>query len=109
MEDVLTALRYPRPCDCCLHYMPDGGDPETGEPTGQCVAFPDGIPAAVRYGRYDHRNPLPGDHGIQWTADERVDFEAMLAEYEKHATREPPPTAPVEEPGIVASGRWRKP
>lgn len=32
----------------------------------RCVAFPDGIPAAIRTGRRDHRKPFRGDRGIRY-------------------------------------------
>jgi hypothetical protein len=32
----------------------------------QCEAFPDLIPAEIHTGRFDHREPFPGDHGIRY-------------------------------------------
>lgn len=31
---------------------------------GSCAAFPEGIPAELRFGRVSHTSPYPGDHGV---------------------------------------------
>jgi hypothetical protein len=59
-----TAEKKPLPtggiCDRCRHL-------DRNAPVGmRCAAFPYGIPFAVRVGVFDHRNPHPGDHGIQF-------------------------------------------
>lgn len=41
----------------------------TGWPS--CEAFPDAIPNPIRLGEFDHRNPYPGDGGIQYEPKER--------------------------------------
>lgn len=44
-------------CDLCEHVHKDGQS---------CEAFPDGIPAEILNGDYDHSNSYPGDNGIQF-------------------------------------------
>lgn len=49
-------------CPACKHFI--GGDKPQDTPT--CTAFPDGIPIIILSGQHDHREPYPGDHGIQF-------------------------------------------
>jgi hypothetical protein len=50
------------PCAFCRHFL------ETREGRARCAAFPEGegIPDVILHGQYDHRQPYPGDHGIQF-------------------------------------------
>ena len=43
-------------CQSCKNYWA----------LGACEAFPDGIPAEIWNGDNDHRQPYPGDNGIQY-------------------------------------------
>jgi hypothetical protein len=43
-------------CPPCKHYRIEI----------RCAAFPDGIPEVIVTGRFDHREPFPGDNGIRW-------------------------------------------
>ena len=55
-------------CNICRHR---------GGGTGTCDAYPTGIPHGILRGMDDHREPLPGDHGIQFEADEGIDPEVL--------------------------------
>lgn len=41
----------------------------TGQPTASCEAFPGGIPDAVWTNSFDHRQAVPGDHGLRWESN----------------------------------------
>ena len=46
-----------------------------------CDAFPDGIPDDIAYGMVDHREPYPGDRGIQF--EMREGGEHQVATFER--------------------------
>jgi len=58
--DDLLRVPFSPVCTFCRHVA------EGGAPT--CAAFPAGIPAAIWLGENDHRQPYPGDNGIQFEA-----------------------------------------
>jgi 2'-5' RNA ligase superfamily protein len=39
-----------------------------------CTAFPAGIPQVIWENQFDHRNPYPGDNGLQWLATPGYEF-----------------------------------
>jgi hypothetical protein len=60
------------PTSQCSHCQRVRGPFSEGAPEGLdgpwCAAFPTGIPKDVYDNTRDHRQPLPGDHGLQWLA-----------------------------------------
>lgn len=79
----LDMPELPDACASCAHFRSQAA---SGAAT--CAAFPTGIPAAVMSGRNAHRNPIAGDHGIQWqrhpewrtaTRESIAAFDAALA------------------------------
>jgi len=59
-EDKLPV--YSPTCVTCRHLSPGG--------ERVCAAFPEGIPEVIWMGDDDHRQPFPGDHGIQYARRE---------------------------------------
>lgn len=59
-------------CVACVHLRPfEGwGTPQT------CDAYPGGIPQAILDNEVDHRQPVEGDHGIQFEAKAGDEFPA---------------------------------
>lgn len=64
-----------------------------------CSAFPEGIPNKIIGGLISHREPVKGDHGLQWDAVlgfEWLDTPEMIEEFDRDPNLKdtsPPKTA----------------
>ena len=47
-----------------------------------CAAFPDGIPDEIYTNVVDHREPYPGDHGLQWIARPGMTYPTVYKSWE---------------------------
>jgi hypothetical protein len=52
-----VTTRMPNQCQACERFR---------RASATCEAFPGGIPKEMLYYGGDHREPLPGDHGLQF-------------------------------------------
>lgn len=69
-------------CESCAHLRPA----DTAELGVVCDAFPDGIPDSIYRDGGDHRQPVDGDHGVQWKLSSERGAKARLDAYnEDHA------------------------
>lgn len=64
-------MRLPTICDACAHLRrADLALPPVEDAPMNCDAFPDGIPAEIWRGDFDHRASFPGDSGITFELEE---------------------------------------
>lgn len=58
-------------CFACKHRVSPLSlpEPQRYERGTFCAAFPEGIPGEILDDTLDHREPIAGDHGIQWESD----------------------------------------
>jgi len=72
--------RPPAQCLACKHWQSPldrtDANAQQGVPTQVCDAYPlpSGIPSDVWWNRVDHRQPVDGDHDIQWEPDGDMTF-----------------------------------
>jgi len=72
----MSAARVPDQCGSCRHFHAETAEPPDVDPllcdAGAlvCDAFPDwpGIPSEIIWDEFDHNQPHPDDHGIQYTS-----------------------------------------
>ena len=62
---------------------------QTGQPTASCEAFPGGISDAVWTNTFDHRQEVPGDHGLRWESNGQPYPDWALPERTDDADLEP--------------------
>lgn len=67
MADHGEGIRLLSVCMSCKHKL---GIDWQREIFARCAAFPDGIPDEILREEVDHRNPYPGDSGIQYEPKE---------------------------------------
>jgi len=53
-------------CMRCKHLLPKINHPSDIT----CLAFPEGIPPEVLWNKFSHKQPYPGDNGIQFEGKE---------------------------------------
>lgn len=62
-------------CGACARYRSPFSPENTSGLEGPfCAAFPTGIPDRIFNNEVDHRQPIEGDHGLQWISRDGAEF-----------------------------------
>ncbi len=70
---VMSGDRAQSQCGACERYRsPFSAENVDHLPGPFCAAFPAGIPEAIWTNQADHRQPIEGDHGLQWVSRDGV-------------------------------------
>ena len=80
--------RGPSICDACARLQKrsnPGAQSSLDRWIPYCAAFPERVPREIYTGKFDHRNPFPGDNGIHFEL--REGGERVLRSYENSLRR----------------------
>jgi len=81
LDNFINVAAMMKPCEFCSRLKKLGRGRRIEEPdTGfiyesSCEAFPNGIPAEIMIGKFNHTNPHAGDHGLQFKNEEILDLD----------------------------------
>lgn len=62
----------PTICALCTRLRAVSATDKQGNDIFSCDAFPDGVPAKIQFGGFDHRQPFKDDGGVQFRAQAGV-------------------------------------
>ncbi|MFZ0789550.1 MAG: 2'-5' RNA ligase family protein [Chromatiaceae bacterium] len=77
-------------CGTCQRLRSPFAPEATGQTGPWCEAFPTGIPEAIYDNTTDHRQPVEGDHGLQWVAREGATYPTIYLPGDTMTAATPP-------------------